>query len=127
MLTLQHIRNLLPKGAYIISTDVADAYRHLPVIRPLSSCIEFRLQKTKFVFKAMPFGLHIAPRIFTKLADTIVQQLRSKGVQVVAYLDHWLVLAVSKTTCLQAAGKGIQFLKHLGFKINRKKSCLSPA
>ncbi|XP_068238454.1 uncharacterized protein [Palaemon carinicauda] len=75
----------------------------------------------------MPFRLNTAPRIFTKLAETVVQQLRTKGVHVVAYLDDWLVWAASKTTCLQAAQKVIEFREHLGFKINHKKSRLTPA
>ncbi|XP_068200484.1 uncharacterized protein [Palaemon carinicauda] len=75
----------------------------------------------------MPFGLNTVPRIFTKLADTVVQQLHTEGVQVVAYLDDWLVWAASKIIRLQAAQKVIQLLEHLGFKINFKKSRLTPA
>ncbi|XP_068238425.1 uncharacterized protein [Palaemon carinicauda] len=75
----------------------------------------------------MPFGLNIAPRVLTKLAETIVQQLRLQGVQVMAYMDDWLVWVASETECLQASKKVIQFLEHLGFKINAKKSGLSPA
>ncbi|XP_068250227.1 uncharacterized protein [Palaemon carinicauda] len=127
MLTLQHIRTLLPKGVYTVSIDLADAHWHLPMSRPFSSYLGFKLQKKKFVFRAMPFELNTFPRIFMKLADTIIQQLRSEGVQVTAYLDDWLVWAASKTTCVQAVNKVIHFLEHLGFKINRKKSRLSPA
>ncbi|XP_068227098.1 uncharacterized protein [Palaemon carinicauda] len=75
----------------------------------------------------MSFGLNVAPRIFTKLADTIVQKLRVQGVQVMAYLDDWLVWATSSRECLRGCRKVTQFLEHLGFKINTKKSRVSPA
>ncbi|XP_068237001.1 uncharacterized protein [Palaemon carinicauda] len=126
MLTLQHIRTLLPKGAFTVSIDLAEAYWHLPMNCLFSSYLGFRLQK-KFVFKATPFGLNAAPRIFTKLPDAVIQQLYTEGVQVVAYLDDWLVWAAFKITCLQAAQKVIQFLEHLGFKIFHKKSHLTTA
>ncbi|XP_068203583.1 uncharacterized protein [Palaemon carinicauda] len=52
----------------------------------------------------MPFGLNVAPRIFTKLADAIVQQLRIQDVQVMAYLDDWLVWATSPEDCEDQRG-----------------------
>ncbi|XP_068213953.1 uncharacterized protein [Palaemon carinicauda] len=74
----------------------------------------------------MPFGLNIATRIFTKLANAVIHQLRLQRIQVVAYLDDWLVWAASKEECTQASKEVIQFLEHLGFKINLEKSRLSP-
>lgn len=127
MLNLQHIKTLMPKRAYTVLIEMADAYWHIPINCPLSSYLGFRLQKKKYIFRTMPFGLNIAPRIFTKLADAVVQLLRLKCIQLLAYLDDWLVWAASKTECMQASKKVIQFLEHLGFKINVKKSRLSPA
>ncbi|XP_068245248.1 uncharacterized protein [Palaemon carinicauda] len=101
---------------------MADAYWHIPINHQLLSYLGFRLQKRKYAFRAMPFGVNIAPRIFTKLADEVVQQLHLESVQVMAYLDIWLVWAASKTKCMQASKKVIQLLEHLGFKINIKKS-----
>ena len=75
----------------------------------------------------MPFGLNIALRMFTKLADAVVHQLRLKGIQVIAYLDDWLIWAATEEECLQAAQIVLEFLKELGFKVNLKKSRLTPA
>ena len=49
------------------------------------------------------------------------------GLQVMAYLDDWLVGAMTKQVCLQAAKKVMAFLESLGFQINLKKSRLIPA
>ena len=70
----------------------------------------------------MPFGLNIAPRIFTKLTGSVVQELRQMGLQVMAYLDDWLVWAMTKQEGLQAAMKVMVFLESLGFQINLKNS-----
>ena len=75
----------------------------------------------------MPFGLNIAPRIFTKLTDTIIQVLRSQGILVAAYLDDWIVWASTLVECRRAVKKVIAFLQYLGFQINKSKSRLSPA
>ena len=40
----------------------------------------------------MPFGLNIAPRIFTKLVNCVVKRLRIQGV---------LVVAISTTGCFR--------------------------
>ena len=49
-----------------------------------------------FQFRCLSFGLNIAPRLFTKLTKPILKQLRLAGVQVVAYLDVWLIWASSR-------------------------------
>ena len=75
----------------------------------------------------MPFGLNIAPRVFTKLTDTVVQELRRQGILVAAYLADWIVWAHSVEDCLKATKKALQFLDYLGFKVNLRKSRLTPS
>ena len=127
MLTVSQIRTLLPRGAVTISIDLTDAYWHIPIAHRFVSFLGFRLMKKAYAFKAMPFGLNIAPRIFTKLADSVVQQLRIQGIQVAAYLDDWIIWAQTQEDCLQSARKVMKFLQELGFQINLKKSRLQPA
>jgi len=46
-----------------------------------------------FIDTMMPFGLNLAPKIFTALADAIEWVLREWGVQfVIHYLDDFLML-----------------------------------
>ena len=74
----------------------------------------------------MPFGLNIAPRIFTKLAGEVVKQLRLQGVNLVTYLDDGLVWAVTVEECNKAVSLVLTFLQNLGFLINWKQSRLTP-
>ena len=126
MLTIAQIRTLLPRGAYAISIDLTDAYWHIPIARHFSPYLGFALGRKVYAFRTMPFGLNIAPRVFTKLTETVLQLLRKQGVQVAAYLDDWLIWAQTFDLCLQAAHKVISFLQSLGFQINYRKSSLVP-
>ena len=75
----------------------------------------------------MPFGLNIAPKVFTKLVAKVLRELRSRGVQIAAYLDDWIVWASSPDECLAMAKITIEFLEELSFRMNVKKSRLVPA
>ena len=127
MLTIAQVRTLLPRGVVTCSIDLTDAYWHIPIAHHLIPYLGFRLGKQAYAFRAMPFGLNIAPRIFTKLTDSIIQVLRSWQILVAAYLDDWIVWAPTAAECLQSVRKVIAFLQHLGFQINKTKSRLSPA
>ena len=127
MLTVAQVRTLLPRNAYTISIDLTDAYWHVPIARQFTPYLGFRLGNKKYAFQLMPFGLNIAPKVFTKLAATVVKELRNRGIQVAAYLDDWIVWASSPEECSRMASETIRFLQSLGFRINEKKSRLQPA
>ena len=84
MLTIAQIRTLLPKKAYSCSVDLTDAYWHVPIARHLSPYLGFCLGRQAYVFKTMPFGLNIAPKVFTKLGKAVIQELRKLGILVAA-------------------------------------------
>ena len=87
MLTFSQIRTLLLPGASTISIYLTNAYWHIPIARKFLPYLGFRLGVMVYAFRAMPFGLNIAPRFFTNLANVIITDLRSQGILVVAYLD----------------------------------------
>ena len=74
----------------------------------------------------MPFGLNMAPRVFTKIPKTVVQQLRLQGLQVAASLDDWLIRAQYPAECLSAARKVITFRQSKGFQIKFRRSRWTP-
>lgn len=53
-----------------------------------------------FQFKVLPFGLNIAPWVFTKLTKLVVQKLVTMDVQVLVYQDAWLIQSNMKTQCV---------------------------
>ena len=96
MLTFTQIRSLLPQGAFSVSIVLIDVCWHLPIARRFSPYLDFRLNCQAYVFRTRLFGLNVAPGMFTKLVDSIVQVLRKGGLQVMAYLDDWLIWASSE-------------------------------
>ena len=74
----------------------------------------------------VPFGLNIAPRVFTKLVNIIITTLRQQGINVIAYLDDWLVWGKSSEECALAVIKTRQELERRGFLLNLLKLRLTP-
>ena len=87
MLTLAQVRGSLVPGAWFTSLDLANAYWHIPVHPRFRSFLAVQDGSTVLRFCVMPFGLNIAPRVFTKLTKEGLSLLRSMGIQVLVYLD----------------------------------------
>ncbi|XP_068215895.1 uncharacterized protein [Palaemon carinicauda] len=119
--------DLIPLEAFTVSIYLTDAYWYLLIGRCFSPYLSFSLERRGYGFRAMTFGLNIAPRIFTKFTDAVVQQLQEKGLQVEAYLDDWLVWPPSSLECSETATRVVRFLQSVGFQINFKKSSLATA
>ena len=126
MTTVNQVRGSIPLGSWMATIDLKDAYWHVPIHRRFRNYLAFSVERTTYRFKAMPFGLNIAPRIFTKIVGVLIRQLRLAGIQVFAYLDDWFIWAHSKNACLRALAKVQNVLKARGFIINIKKSHLIP-
>lgn len=50
-------------------------------------------------FCTLPFSLNIAPRISTKLLQPVRKLLYRGNVQVLMYLDNWLIIGDSVEDC----------------------------
>ena len=115
MTTVEQVRQVLPAGAWTISLDLSEAYYHVPIHPDFRKFLGFRLGTQKYRFRALPFGLNIAPGVFTRLTNVIVSCLREKGVCAVAYLDAWLVWADSHQACVIARDVVMLELESRGF------------
>ena len=127
METLKQIIPALRQGMWATSVDLRDAYLHIPIHEEFHKFLAFRYRGTDFCFRALPFGLSTAPRVFTRVTRSILAVLRSRGLQVYAYLDDWLVVADSEEACHHATYQVLSLLRQLGWIVNQEKSALSPA
>ena len=75
----------------------------------------------------MPFGLNIAPRIFTKVIAHVVKLMAQAGIWCLPYLDDLLIIAATKEECIAKTKLAVEILKSLGWILNMEKSRLSPA
>ena len=127
MTTLQEVRALLPENAFTTSIDMKDAYWHVPVHPYFRKFLGFAIGGTKYRFRAMPFGLNVAPRIFTKICRPILKELRQRGINLVVYLDDWLIWGRTEKECQEATDIVLEVLMRRGFLINWGKSRLVPS
>lgn len=98
------IKQLLEKGAkcqsvkdqFISSTlDLKDTYYAIPIVEPNKKYLRFIFEASLFEFNCLPFGLNIAPYVFTKLMKPVVTHLRKKGYTSVIYLDDLFLIEKS--------------------------------
>ena len=80
-----------------------------------------------YLWKVLPFGLAIVPRVFTSLTKPILFLCHCKGFHIVIYLNDILVLICSKWAGKRACLFLCSLLVCLGLHINFSKSdlCLS--
>ena len=127
MENLTSLKSLPNKGDKMIRLDLTDAYLTVPMHPDSQKFLRFLLGDKTFQFTAMPFGLNLAPRLFTKIMKRIVASLRSRGVRLIIYLDDILIIAWSIETLNHHKTLVIDLLESLGFLINYKKSNLTPS
>ena len=122
METPQSIQLALQQHEWTYQIDIKDAYLHIPIHTKYRKYLRFTVGAEVFQFKTLPFGLSIAPRVFTSVLKPILALLRSRGIKLHAYLDDWLGRALSQ---LAAQGEGTQvtnLMEYLGWIINWEKT-----
>ena len=126
METLFSIIAALQPNEWITKIDLKDAYHHILVHVNIRKYFRFVVAGTVYQFRVLPFGLSTAPREFTKTLAPVVHLLRSRGIQVHAYLDDWIIRASSKELSLLHTQQVLQLLQSLGWTINWDKSMWQP-
>lgn len=75
------------------SIDLKEAYLHVPIHLVHRQFLRFAFAGCHFQYKALPFGLLLAPQTFTKILATLEASLREWSVRLVCYLDDILILS----------------------------------
>ncbi|CAJ0939098.1 unnamed protein product [Ranitomeya imitator] len=123
------IKILFP-DCFMAAIDLKDAYYHVPIHRAYQNFLRVAVfvqgQLKHYQYAALPFGLSIAPRIFTKLMSEVMSFLRSRDIVIVPYLDDFLVIGRSVDHCLAQIEEVTTTLAVLGWEINVAKSRLTP-
>ncbi|KAK3893387.1 hypothetical protein Pcinc_002819 [Petrolisthes cinctipes] len=96
MVSVAQVRTVLRKGDWLASLDLKDAYWHVPIHPRFCRFLAFQVGTETFQFTRLPFGLSLAPRVFTKLVRVVASRLAEAGVPTLMYLDDWLLHAPSK-------------------------------
>ena len=126
METLAAILPMLKRVDWAVSIDLSDAYHHVPIARPSRRLLGFSFAGRVYQYRALPFGLRPAPRLFTRLISAVAALLRGCGIRVFCYLDDWLIVADTPTPPHSTPGFTLGLVQSLGFLINWEKSALTP-
>ena len=108
------------------SIDIQDAYLHIPLRRSLHKFLAFIIDHRLFFFRALPFGLAEAPRLFTRILRWPLQRLHWQVINAVAYLDDLLIWADSKEAVTIDTTRKVEILRSLGLLLNLPKFRLMP-
>lgn len=126
METLSTILPLLRPNDLAVSLDLRDAYLHVPIHPSSRDLLGFSVNGKTYRYRAMPFGLKPAPRVFSRLVSEVAAYLRGRGLRLFCYLDDWLLVADSEQLLAAQVLILVQTVQALGFIINWDKSELSP-
>ena len=113
-------RRVCARGAVIqlAKFDVESAYRIVPVHPDDRPLLGMQWRDRLYIDTALPFGLRSAPMIFTALADALQWVLEQEGIEVLHYLDNFLVFEASDA----ALKRALEICTRLGVPIASHKT-----
>ena len=130
MTTPRVVTNALHRGDWAVSIDLKDAYFHVPIHAKSKRLLRFALTDSDglrvFQFRALPFGLTSAPRVFTKVILPLGHQAHMRAISLLQYLDDWLIRSPDKLLLSQQTGWLLEVMRRAGFVLNEAKSHLTP-
>lgn len=127
MLRIKDVIQAVTPQAWFTSVDLKDAYFHVPVARDHRRFLRFAFQGRVYQYCVLPFGLSLAPRVFTRCVQIALDPLQRQGLLVLPYLDDWLLIACSPRQVATATRQLLSHVTALGFTINWTKSSLTPS
>lgn len=126
MLTHRLLCRSVRRGDWFTTIDLKDAYFHIAVHTAHRKYLRFAHEGKAYEYQVIPFGLSLAPRVFSKCVESALAPLRSRGVRIFSYIDDYLVCSQSRERALTDTSAVICHLTALGFRINMAKSQLKP-
>ncbi len=114
--------DLLRPSDFIATIDLQDAYFTIPIHSNYSKYLCFYWNGILYEFVALPFGLSLAPHIFTKLLKPFISFCRGKAIRIIIFLGDIAVLGESFTDWSDKLSFVIKLSQEIGFVINYEKS-----
>lgn len=122
---------IIPRDGFLATIDLKEAYLLIPIHPEHRKYLRFQFlndfsQIINYEFISLPYGLSVAPRVFSKIIKEVITSLRSRGFKSVQYLDDILCIGNDYEECLKNVNETVRTLQCLGFVVNYEKSCLQP-
>ncbi len=127
MLSIADVLRTATRGEWFASIDLKDAYFHVPIAPHHRKFLRFAFQGCHFLFRVLPFGLSLSPRVFTRCVAAALSPLQSRGLKIMLSLDDWLICAPSRSQAIQDVALILSYVARLGLRVNFMKSGLIPS
>ena len=121
------IRDSIQPLIWTTSLDLTDAYFHISIAPSFRKYLRFMWNHTVYQFRALPFGLAVAPLVFTRVFQAVISHLHTLSIQIHSYLDDSLIKNPDRDLLSVQTERVIGLFLSLGFLISWKKSELVPA
>ncbi len=118
-------RTFFPRSKRGPGLSVSTWRIHIQVVQRHRKFLRFAFRGKAYQYMVLPFGLALAPRMFTKCMYAALALLRLQGIQILNYLDDWLILASSREQVIRH--RDSLHLRELGLRLNGQKIVLTPA
>ena len=127
METIQSVLLSVRQGDWMASIDLKEAYLQVPVHPASRHFLRFVFRDQIYQFKALCFGLSMAPQVFTRVMAPVSAILHSMGIRMRRYLGDWLVQSSSRESLLRDLQTVLQLCHKLGIVVNPQNSNLVPS
>ncbi len=114
MLTQRRIFQCVRPFDWFAAIDLKDAYFHVSILPRHRPFLRFAFEGRAYQYKALPFGLSLSPRVFTKVVEAALVPLREAGIRILNYLDDWLIFGPVSSTVVRTQGYGAQSPQPVG-------------
>lgn len=118
---------LLNRNDWMFSLDFKSGYYHVSLHPNTKPFFGFYWKGKYYYFVVLPFGLNIAPHVFTEVVKQVLRFWRQQGIRVIGYFDDLLFFASSFEAAKKLMEKVVMDLEKLGWVIAWEKSMRVPA
>jgi Reverse transcriptase (RNA-dependent DNA polymerase)/DNA N-6-adenine-methyltransferase (Dam) len=114
------------RGDFYVKADIEKAFPHLLLHESVRDLQRFVFDGVHYRFRALNFGLSLAPRTFCKVLQPVIDHLRRLGHRVVWYMDDLLGMGKTKQEARKLGELIVQTLREFGFLVSEHKCELEP-
>ena len=100
------------RGTRLAKFDIESTFRIIPVHPEDRQLLGMQWKGKLFVDTALPFGLRSAPKIFNTVADAMQGIFEQEGLEVLHYLDDFLVIGAPKPVPFTATHNSTLVAQH---------------
>ena len=124
MLRTADVLQAIRKDIWFMKIDLKDAFFHIPIAPLHQQFLRFAFEGRAYQFRVLPFGISLAPRIFTRFVVAALAPLQKKRYAHSLVPGQWVGSVSDRNRLIQ--GPSSVVTARLGLRVIHKKSTLTP-